>query len=36
LNPITLNAVTAAAKLNGEVTGLVVGSGCAKVAEDSI
>ena len=34
LNPITLNAVTAAAKLNGEVTGLVVGSGCAKVAEE--
>jgi len=33
LNPITLNAVTAAAKL-GDVTGLVVGSDCSKIAEE--
>lgn len=33
LNPITLNTVTAAAKLGGEVTCLVAGENCASVAE---
>lgn len=34
LNPITLNAVTAAAKMGGDVTGLVVGANCSKIAEE--
>jgi len=34
LNPITLNAVTAAAKMGGDVTGLVVGSNCSKIADE--
>ena len=35
LKPATLNAVTAAAKMGGEVHVLVVGSGCGKVAADA-
>ncbi len=31
LTPITLNAITAASKLGGEVSCLVAGSQCAKV-----
>jgi len=34
LTPVTLNAVTAASKLGGDVSCLVVGSQCAKVAEE--
>ncbi|XP_048828458.1 electron transfer flavoprotein subunit alpha, mitochondrial [Brienomyrus brachyistius] len=34
LTPITLNAITAAKKLGGEVTCLVAGTNCAKVAEE--
>lgn len=34
INPITLNAAAAAAQLGGDVTGLVVGSNCAKAAEE--
>ncbi|XP_076443654.1 electron transfer flavoprotein subunit alpha, mitochondrial-like [Babylonia areolata] len=34
LTPITLNTITAATKLGGEVSCLVVGSQCAKVAEE--
>lgn len=34
LTPVTLNAVTAATKLGGEVSCLVLGSQCAKVAEE--
>ncbi|KAM9496810.1 electron transfer flavoprotein subunit alpha, mitochondrial [Clarias gariepinus] len=33
LTPITLNAITAASKLGGEVSCLVAGTNCAKVAE---
>ncbi|KAM9422584.1 electron transfer flavoprotein subunit alpha, mitochondrial-like [Salvelinus alpinus] len=33
LTPITLNAITAASKVGGEVTCLVVGTNCAKVAD---
>jgi len=32
INPITLNAVTAASKIGNGVTGLVVGSNCSEVA----
>ena len=32
LNPCTLNAVTAASKVGGEVHCLVIGSGCGAVA----
>ena len=35
LKPATLNAVTAAAKMGGEVHVLVVGSGCGNVATDA-
>ncbi|MCU0952952.1 MAG: electron transfer flavoprotein subunit alpha/FixB family protein [Burkholderiaceae bacterium] len=35
LKPATLNAVTAAAKMGGEVHVLVVGSGCAAVATEA-
>ncbi|XP_033117663.1 electron transfer flavoprotein subunit alpha, mitochondrial-like [Anneissia japonica] len=34
LNPITLNTLTAASKLGGDVSCLVVGSQCGKVAEE--
>ncbi|KAJ0029768.1 hypothetical protein NQD34_004765 [Periophthalmus magnuspinnatus] len=34
LTPITLNAITAAGKLGGEVSCLVAGTDCAKVAEE--
>lgn len=34
LTPITLNAITAASKLGGEVSCLVAGTNCAKVAEE--
>ncbi|RXM90864.1 Electron transfer flavoprotein subunit alpha, mitochondrial [Acipenser ruthenus] len=34
LTPITLNAITAASKLGGEVSCLVAGTDCAKVAEE--
>lgn len=34
LTPVTLNTVTAATKLGGEVSCLVLGSQCAKVAEE--
>jgi len=34
LTPVTLNAVTAATQLGGDVSCLVVGSQCAKVAEE--
>lgn len=34
LTPITLNAITAAAKMGGEITCLVAGTQCAKVAEE--
>ncbi|XP_067667143.1 electron transfer flavoprotein subunit alpha, mitochondrial-like [Haliotis asinina] len=34
LTPITLNTITAASKLGGEVSCLVAGSQCAKVAEE--
>lgn len=33
LTPITLNAITAASKLGGEVTCLVAGTNCAKVSK---
>ncbi|XP_022610053.1 electron transfer flavoprotein subunit alpha, mitochondrial [Seriola lalandi dorsalis] len=34
LTPITLNAITAASKLGGEVSCLVAGTNCAKVVEE--
>ncbi|XP_004553214.1 electron transfer flavoprotein subunit alpha, mitochondrial [Maylandia zebra] len=34
LTPITLNAITAATKVGGEVSCLVAGTNCAKVAEE--
>lgn len=34
LTPITLNTITAASKLGGEVSCLVAGTNCAKVAEE--
>uniref|UniRef100_A0A4W3HK29 Electron transfer flavoprotein subunit alpha n=1 Tax=Callorhinchus milii TaxID=7868 RepID=A0A4W3HK29_CALMI len=34
LTPVTLNAITAAKQLGGEVTCLVAGTDCAKVAEE--
>ncbi|MBN3314131.1 ETFA protein, partial [Atractosteus spatula] len=34
LTPITLNAITAASKLGGEVSCLVAGASCTKVAEE--
>merc|ERR1712012_906158 len=34
LTPVTLNTVTAATQLGGEVSCLVLGSQCAKVAEE--
>ncbi|KAK7891557.1 hypothetical protein WMY93_023520 [Mugilogobius chulae] len=34
LTPITLNAITAASKLGGEVSCLIAGTECAKVAEE--
>lgn len=34
LTPITLNAITAASKVGGEVSCLVAGTDCAKVAEE--
>jgi len=34
LSPITLNAISAASKIGGEVSCLVAGSQCAKVAEE--
>ncbi|KAK3802253.1 hypothetical protein RRG08_004540 [Elysia crispata] len=34
LTPVTLNTITAATKLGGEVSCLVLGSQCAKVAEE--
>jgi len=34
LTPVTLNAITAATKLGGEVSCLVLGSQCSKVAEE--
>lgn len=35
LTPITLNTVTAASKLGGDITCLVAGSNCGKVAEEA-
>lgn len=35
LNPATLNTVTAATKIGGDIDILVAGSGCAAVAEDA-
>jgi len=35
LTPITLNTITAAAKMGGEISCLVVGTQCAKVAEQA-
>ena len=34
LTPITLNTITAASKIGGDVSCLVAGSNCAKVAEE--
>ncbi|KAA0193252.1 hypothetical protein HAZT_HAZT004659, partial [Hyalella azteca] len=34
LNPITLNAITAASQIGGDVTCLVAGSSCAEVAAE--
>ena len=33
LNPATLNTITAASEIGGDITVLVAGSGCAAVAD---